>query len=189
MILLTKEQFEKQSKHFEKDIREKPIVFIYPTDTIYGIGCNATNKQAVEKIRKIKQRPENPFSIIVPSKGWIEEFCVVNENARSWIKRLPGPYTLILPIKKQILAENVAPNRNAMGIRIPDHWFSDYAQIWNIPIVSTSANLSRKPFMTSLDDLEPSIKEQIDFIIYDGPKNSKPSKIIDLTDKEKVIER
>src|SRR3989338_11151340 len=109
MRLLSKEEFESQKDVIRTSLIENCPVFIYPTDTIYGLGCNALNKEAVEKIRSIKQRKTNPFSVIVPSKERIDENCIVNENAKDWIKRLPGPYTLILNAKKECVAKNVAP--------------------------------------------------------------------------------
>ncbi len=189
MRVLSKEEFEKEKDIIRTSLTENSPVFIYPTDTIYGIGCNALSKEAVKKIRKIKQRSKNPFSVIAPGKEWIDENCVVNENAKDWIKRLPGPYTLILKTKKQCVAENVAPGLGSLGVRIPDHWFSDFANEIDIPIVTTSVNKAGEDFMTSLENLDAEIKSRVDFIIYEGPKKGSPSKIIDLTDEEKVIER
>jgi len=189
MRILSKEEFEKEKDIIRTSLSEGNIVFIYPTDTVYGIGCNATNKEAVENIRRIKQRDDNPFSVIAPSKEWIDENCIINNNAKQWIKRLPGPYTLILKIKENCVAENVAPDLDTLGIRIPDHWFSDFVMEINIPIVTTSVNKTRSDFMTSLDDLDDEIKSKVDFIVYDGEIKGIPSKIIDLTDDIRVIER
>lgn len=189
MRVLSKEEFENQKDVIRTSLIENHIVFIYPTDTIYGIGCNATNKEAVEKIREIKQRKTNPFSVIAPSKEWIDENFIVNNNAKDWIKRLPGPYTLVLKIKKQCVAENVAPGLDTLGIRIPDHWLSNIVNEIGIPIVTTSANKSGNDPMTSLDDLDADIKSRVDFIVYEGVKKGHSSKIIDLTDDVKVIER
>ncbi|MCH8329729.1 MAG: threonylcarbamoyl-AMP synthase [Nanoarchaeota archaeon] len=189
MRVLSKEEFENQKDSIRTSLIENCPVFIYPTDTIYGIGCNATNKEAVEKIRDIKQRKSNPFSVIAPSKEWIDENCVITENVKDWVKRLPGPYTLILKIKKQCVAENVAPGLDTLGIRIPDHWFSNFVNEIDIPIVTTSVNKSNEDFMTSLDDLDTEIKSRVDFVVYEGEKKAQSSRIIDLTDEEKVVER
>jgi len=189
MRILSKEEFESQKDIIRTSLKENSPIFIYPTDTIYGIGCNALNKEAVEKIREAKQRKNNPFSVIAPSKEWIDENCTVNENAKDWIKRLPGPYTLVLKMKNQCVAENVAPGLGTLGVRIPDHWFSNFVAEIGIPIVTTSANKASEDFMTSLDDLGSEIKSRVDFIVYEGEKKGKPSRIIDLTDEEKVIER
>jgi tRNA threonylcarbamoyl adenosine modification protein (Sua5/YciO/YrdC/YwlC family) len=189
MRILSKEEFENQKDLIRTRLIENNPVFIYPTDTIYGIGCNALNKDAVDKIRNIKQRKNNPFSVIVPTKEWIDGNCIINKGAMEWIKRLPGPYTLILKTKKQCVAENVAPGLNTLGIRIPDHWISNFVKTIGIPIISTSVNKSSEDFMSSIDDLDNEIKSKVDFIVYEGVKEGKPSKIVDLTDDVKVIER
>jgi|TARA_B100000315_G_scaffold170532_1_gene159072 L-threonylcarbamoyladenylate synthase len=189
MRVLSKEEFENQKDVIRTSLIENKTVFIYPTDTVYGIGCNALNKEPVEKIRDIKQRKTNPFSVIAPSKEWIDENCIINDNAKDWIKRLPGPYTLILKIKKPCVAENVTLGINSLGVRIPDHWFSNFVNEIDIPIVTTSANKSGNDCMTSLEDLDADMKSRVDFIVYEGTKKGQPSKIIDLTDDVKVIER
>ncbi len=69
-------------------------IFIYPTDTVYVIGCNALDKKAVARLKEIKKRDKNkPLSIIVPSFNWIEKYCIIDINLK---KYLPGPYTIIL---------------------------------------------------------------------------------------------
>jgi len=189
MRVLSKEEFENQKDTIRTSLIENKTVFIYPTDTVYGIGCNATNKEAVNKIRDIKQRPTSPFSVIAPSKEWIEENCIVNQNAKEWVKRLPGPYTLILKIKKETVADNISPGLDTLGIRIPDHWFSNFVFEIDIPIVTTSANKTGENPMSSIEDLDTDIKSKVDFIVYEGEKKGQSSKIIDLTDDVKVIER
>ena len=74
-MIIKKEDFN-FSKFKEKVLEGK--VFVYPTDTIYGLGCDATNFKAVEKIRKLKEREENPFSVVAPSKEWIKKIVKLN---------------------------------------------------------------------------------------------------------------
>jgi len=160
-------------------------VFIYPTDTIYGIGCNALDEKAVNKIRKLKESHTSPFSII-PSKGreWIAENCLITkEEVEEWIAKLPGPYTLILKLKnKKAIAKSVNADEDTIGLRIPDHWFSKVIEELGFPIVTTSANRSARPFMTSLEDLDQVIEDNVDFIIYEGEKKGRPSKIVNLVE-------
>jgi len=189
MKILNKEEFEKEKESIKTKLKEENIVFIYPTDTIYGIGCNALDKEAVSRIRKMKMRSKSPFSVIAPSKEWIDENFEINKNSKVWIKRLPGPYTLILRSKTRCVADNVAPDLDTLGIRIPDHWISDFVNETGIPIITTSTNKSGAGIMTSLDDLDEDIKIKVDFIIYEGPIKGNPSKLIDLTDDVSVIER
>ncbi len=160
--------------------------FIYPTDTIYGIGCDASNEKLVQKIREIKHRSDKPFSVIAPSKSWILENCYVNEKQ---LEKLPGHYTLILKIKNpNCIAKNVS-KEDTLGVRITVHWFSDIVSNLGFPIITTSVNQSGENFMTSLDDLNEQIKNQVDFIIYEGKKESKPSTILDFTKEKETILR
>ncbi|MBU2639767.1 MAG: threonylcarbamoyl-AMP synthase [Nanoarchaeota archaeon] len=169
-------------ENFDLNFLKENSVFIYPTDTIYGIGCDATNEEAVKRIRDIKNRDKNPFSVIAPSKEWILKNCVVDEK---WLNKLPGPYTLILKLKnKNCVAFNVSFS-NTLGVRIPDHWFNEVVKKINKPIITTSVNKSGEKFMSSIESLDESIKGKIDFIIYEGEKISKPSTLIDLS-KDKI---
>ena len=189
MQVLSKEEFEQEKYAIKAKLSENSPIFVYPTDTIYGIGCSALNKEAVEKVRAAKQRTKNPFSVIAPSKEWIMENCIVDDDGKEWLKKLPGPYTLVFKMKKKCVAENVAPGLKTLGVRIPDHWFSDFVNELKIPIITTSANKSSEDFMTSLENLDMDIKSKIDFIIYEGEKIGRPSKIVDLANKGNIIKR
>ena len=165
-------------------------VFIYPTDTIYGIGGDATNSDSVKKIRKLKSRTKNPFSVIAPSLDWIKENCIVTKEGEEWLKKLPGPYTLILKLKnKKCVAKEVNPALETLGVRIPKHWVSKMISELEIPIITTSVNKSSEDYMTSIDDLDETMQNEIDFVLYEGRKEGKPSKIVDLTGKVKIIGR
>ncbi|MBS3100809.1 threonylcarbamoyl-AMP synthase [Candidatus Woesearchaeota archaeon] len=164
-------------------------VFIYPTDTIYGIGCNAQNSAAVKKVRQLKGRAASPFSVIAPSIDWINENCVITKESGEWLSKLPGPYTLILRLKKECVAKDVNPGLRTLGIRIPNHWIRKLAADAEVPVVTTSVNRSSEDYMTSLEDLDPAIKSGVDFAIYEGKKEGRPSKLVDLTEKAKITER
>ncbi len=165
-------------------------VFIYPTDTIYGIGCNACDNAAVLKVRNAKNRHDMPFSVIAPGKDWIFRNCEISKGALKWVKKLPGPYTLILRLKNNsCIAPSVNNNSRTLGVRIPDHWISSAVSELGKPIVTTSANISGRTYMTKIEDLHGDIKKSVDFAIYEGEKVGRPSTIIDLTGREKIVER
>ncbi len=169
----------------------KRSVFIYPTDTIYGIGCNALDASLVNRVRAIKQRHDLPFSVIAPSKEWIIEHCVVDERAEEWLAKLPGPYTLILKLKNpDEFPVSVNNNLDTLGVRIPNNWFGEVVEELGVPIITTSANLTGDNHMTSLDDLHPVVKKNVDLIIYTGELKGKPSTIVRL-DKpgEELVKR
>ncbi|NYZ78130.1 threonylcarbamoyl-AMP synthase [Candidatus Micrarchaeota archaeon] len=179
---------------FEKKIREeirKGAVFIYPTDTIYGIGCNALNAQAVARIRLLKQREQKPFSVIAPSQAWIQENLELSGQAREFVQEnLPGPYTVLLKMKnKKCISLEVTKGgkQGILGVRVPRHWFTQVVHKANVPFVTTSANKTGEKFMTSLRDCDKQILASVDCIVYDGVKKGKPSTIIDFTSGEKKI--
>ncbi len=189
MRVITKEELSFSTKNLVMQKIESGEVFIHPTDTIYGIGCNAQISKSVKEVRKIKQRTLTPFSVIAPSRNWIFENCHISEDAREWIDKLPGPYTLILNKRNTNIADEVAPDVNTIGVRIPNHWFSSIVAEIGVPVVTTSANITNENFMTSLEDLDDRIKSQVEFILYEGEKAGRPSKIVDLTKNVRVIER
>lgn len=165
-------------------------VFIYPTDTIYGLGCNAMDEAAVAKIRYLKNRQDIAMSIIAPSKEWIKNNCEITKEAAEWLDKLPGPYTLILNLKdKKAIANNVCPKDDTVGVRIPDHWISRFVEVLDIPIITTSANVTGKGFMTSTEDLDKDIKKGLQFVVYEGEKKGRPSQIVNLTGKQPTIKK
>ena len=189
MRILTFDEYELEKENILQSITDGAL-FIHPTDTIYGIGCNAQISSSVKKIRDLKSRMKNPFSVIAHSLEWIRENCIVSYEGEEWLKKLPGPYTLIFKLKNEkCVSKDVNNGLNTLGVRIPNHWVSKLAAEAEVPIVTTSVNKSGEEYMTSLDSLDESIKNGIEFILYEGEKEGKPSKIVDLTEKAKVIER
>ena len=184
MQILNKDEFNLKKQELLVKIKQGSV-FIYPTDTIYGLGANALNHDAVKKIREAKDRNEMPFSVIAPSKEWIKENCEVNEKVEEWLEKLPGPYTLILKLKNTEAVEHIVNNgMDTIGVRIPKHWSTDIAKELNLPIVTTSANLTGKAFMTSVETLDVNVRNKVDFMINEGEIKGTPSKLIDLTKEE-----
>ena len=189
MKILTKDEFMHAKYDYAKAIKEG-AVFIHPTDTIYGIGCNAMIPESVKRLREIKKQFTKPLSVIVPSRDWIRDNCDTPNRVemRRWIKKLPGPYTIILELKNyKSVASETNLGTGTIGIRIPEHWISEMAAKLDIPIVTTSANISGKDYMTNLDDLDRPIAEQVDFVIYEGEKEGHASTIINLAGEEIVV--
>ncbi len=179
--LITKEYIEENPEILEKI---KKSIFVYPTDTIYGIGCDATNEELVARVREIKQREKVPFSVIVPSKKIIIKNCVLSAKAREWVAKLPGPYTLILPVKKPFVAKNVSFDGKTIGIRMINSWFQEIITEFGFPVITTSVNFHAKPFMTSIKDIDKDIKKEVDFIIDDGDLNARPSQLVNLLEEQ-----
>ena len=163
-------------------------LFIYPTDTVYGLGCNAMKQGSVQLIKEIKSRNEKPLSVIAPNRQWIRKnFEVINKN---FIKKLPGPYTYILKIKNRAVARNVNPGMKTLGIRIPDHAFADLIKKAKVPFITTSVNYAGKSPARKIKDIPKRILSRVDIIIDDGFLPNYPSTVIDLTGKmARIIKR
>ena len=187
MKVYTKDEFYSKKNVLLKKIKEG-AVFIYPTDTIYGIGCDARNFESVKKIYELKETRNMPFSVIAPSKKWIIENCDIDSLSESWLKKLPGPYTIILRLKnKKGISKNVILDKSTLGVRLPKHWISEVVEKLGFPIVTTSANKTGYPFMKTIKNLDSDIKEKVDFIIYEGEKENRPSTIINLGNDNVMI--
>ncbi|MBI4441411.1 threonylcarbamoyl-AMP synthase [Candidatus Woesearchaeota archaeon] len=190
MRIYTKEEVEWNGADVLESIVNGSL-FVYPTDTIYGLGCNALHNKAVARLKQLKQKPKESFlSVIAPSLDWIYEHCDVSREAAAWLKKLPGAFTLVLPLKEQsAVAKEVSPDGKSLGIRIPNHWIWGVVREIGIPLVTTSANVHGRMAMTSLETLDPELKKGLHFVIYEGEKYGKPSQIIDLTSKRAVRKR
>ena len=128
--------------------------------------------------------------MIAPSIEWIRENCKVDSSSEEWLKKLPGQYTLIFRLKNNnCISNEVNCGIETLGVRIPNHWISGMVAKANAPFVTTSVNKSGQEYMTCLEDLDDSVKSGIDFILYEGKKEGKPSKIVDLTGETRVLER
>jgi L-threonylcarbamoyladenylate synthase len=156
-------------------------VFVYPTDTIYGIGCDARDPALVKRIRDIKQSG-SPFSVIAPSKDWIKENLRYKPEFDEYLDRLPGPYTLIMELKnKDCVSPETTAHNSTLGVRIPDNWFSAIVKEAGIPIVTTSVNRHGQDPVTDIDEIPEMIKKGVDFAVDDGVISGSPSTIVDLT--------
>jgi len=165
-------------------------LFVYPTDTIYGIGCDATNEEAVKKLRDLKNFHDKPLSIIVPDKRWIRDNCEVEKNAIEWLTKIPGPYTLIFNLKEDAkIAPNVT-NTKTIGVRMIDHWTQKVCELFDRPIITTAANKLGGNIMTSPDEIDTDIKAHVEFLIDGGNIKGRPSTLVNLSkDSEEITKR
>lgn len=162
-------------------------VILYPTDTVWGIGCSALSEEAIGKIYKIKQRSESKSMIVLVDtierlKTYVEE---LPEIALGLIRKAEKPLTIIYP-KAMNLPLGLVASDGSIAIRIVNHPFCRklIAEI-NAPLVSTSANISGEPTPMSYEDISTAIKSQMDLIIeqrFETSKNAQPSTIIRLID-------
>ncbi|WP_462353274.1 L-threonylcarbamoyladenylate synthase [Alistipes timonensis] len=158
-------------------------IILYPTDTVWGLGCDATNAAAVERIYRLK-RSENKKSMLV--------LCASADMTVRYINKAPGvafevmelatsPLTAILPGAAGV-AENLIPEEGTLGVRIPDHEFCRRMLAGlKKPIVSTSANISGEATPVGLQDVAKEIVDGVDFVVnprFEGKPTRKASSII-----------
>jgi L-threonylcarbamoyladenylate synthase len=169
---------------------------IYPTETLYGIGADATNQKAIDKLTKYKNRPfGKPYSIAVTDKEMAKNFVELNKTAENFYNKfLPGPLTIISK-GKHVVAKGVESEDGTLGVRIPDYKLViDIIKKFGKPITSTSANASykKRPYKISdiLENISDKQKDLIDLVIDAGtlPANE-PSTVVDTTLDDTVVLR
>jgi tRNA threonylcarbamoyl adenosine modification protein (Sua5/YciO/YrdC/YwlC family) len=165
-------------------------VIAYPTDTIYGFGCDIYNKKAIQRIYQIKKRDlKKPFSFICSDLKNISLYAQVTNQAYKIMKRwLPGPYTFIL-LGTKLVPKIMLTKRKTVGIRVPNNNIS-LALVRGLgnPIISTSVGFSGGDILTDPSLIEETFGSQIDLTIDGGLLANRPSTIISLIDdKVEVI--
>lgn len=175
------------------EILSKGGVIIYPTDTIYGLGCNIYDHNAVERICRIKN--------INPAKAQLSFICYDLSDMSRYTKSistplyrmlksyLPGPYTFILPASKQV-PKILKSRKNTVGIRIPDnHIARAIVQTLGHPILSTSLPGEMVEEYTDPETIYHKFSKLVDIVVDGGPGNMVPSTVIDCTGEAPVLVR
>lgn len=166
---------------------------LYPTDTIWGIGCDATNAAAVEKIYSLKQRDHSKSMLILCADVDMVERYVssVDDNVRELLLGSSRPTTVIMPLCKSLLAENLSASDGTIGVRIPRMNFcQQLLRTFGRPIVSTSANLSGRPSPASYVDIDEELKKRVDFCVppaYEEKTAGQSSRIVKLLSDGKLL--
>ena len=160
-------------------------LILYPTDTVWGIGCDATNEEAVKKVFQLKQREDSKALICLVSDDRMLKKHVKNipEAAFSILDVTETPITIIYD-NPQHLASNLISSDNSIAIRIPnDDFCFQLLRRFNKPIVSTSANISGYPTPNSFKEISEEILKGVDYVVnlYRDKVCNKPSSIIKLS--------
>jgi tRNA threonylcarbamoyl adenosine modification protein (Sua5/YciO/YrdC/YwlC family) len=166
-------------------------VIIYPTDTVYGIGCDIFNKQALDRVQDIKINPDiKLLSFICPDLKDISKYAKVSDYAYRTMKHLlPGPYTFILPAAKQV-PKKLWSKRKTVGIRIPDHAVAlKIVEELGHPIVSTSTTSRKGDLLVDPFEIKTIFQFQVDLMLASGNLSGSPSSVIDLSREEPVVVR
>ena len=173
-----------KGRHIQQavDILRSGGVIAYPTDTIYGLGCDITNKQAIERIRHIKGRDKKkPMSFVCADLTQISNYAKVSNYAHRILKRsLPGAYTFVLPATRET-PRVLQSKQKTVGLRIPDHPIPlALVAALGQPILSTSANRSEQEVITEPWMLEDEFGTQVDLILECGPLPVQASSVVSL---------
>ncbi len=182
-----------------KDELQDGAVMLYPTDTVYAIGCDLNAKSAVERVRKIKQLSnDKPLTFLCPSLSNVATYAHVSDTAYRLMKHLaPGTYTFVLPATKLVPRLVQDPKRKTTGIRVPSHavCLALLTSLGN-PIISTSAHLPQDEtdVETQMDvsrvELFDRLDKLVDVIVDNGEEpRSKVSTVVDLTGDEPIVVR
>lgn len=170
-------------------------IIVYPTDTIYGLGCDAMNEKAVENVFAIKGREKNkPFSVIVKDIDSIKNIAFCDKRTLAAAEKLlPGPYTLVYPGPKNV-SKLVTAGKNSIGVRIPDNQIClEMARALSRPIITTSVNLSGEDSLSDPFAIVEYFKNKPlapDLILDCGKiKDAQASMVIDLSRRNPQILR
>ena len=184
-----KEETQKNRSQQEADIVQCLKVLsaggliLYPTDTVWGIGCDATNPEAVNRVYQLKQRDDSKaLLVLIDSAEHLDHYVVdVPIIARELIDVAVKPLTIIFEGAYN-LAPNLLGDKDSVGIRIPnDEFCHRLCERYGKPIVSTSANLSGAPTAKTFADIDPAIVQGVDYAVQyrrDDQQSHQPSNII-----------
>ena len=169
-------------------------IIIYPTDTMYAIGCHALKERAIERICKLKgiDPRKNSLSIICTDLSNISEYAKVDNSTFKLMKRnLPGPFTFILNTGNRL--PKIFKNRKEVGIRIPDHAaLREICQLLDAPILTTTLPLEEDEdieYITNPELIEEKFGSEADLILDGGIGGTEPSTIVNCTEGDAEIVR
>jgi tRNA threonylcarbamoyl adenosine modification protein (Sua5/YciO/YrdC/YwlC family) len=168
-------------------------IIIYPTDTVYGIGCSIYSKIAIEHIYQIKnQNPSKPFSFVCSDLSHISEYAVVSNPAYRVMKHLiPGPFTFILPASRlKQLPKSLMSKRKTVGIRVPNNKIAlTIVKELGHPILSASVTDDAGFVINNPEIIRQEFENRVDLIIDGGINISEPSTVLDFTEEPPIVVR
>jgi L-threonylcarbamoyladenylate synthase len=160
-------------------------LLVFPTETVYGLGCAADDQGAIERLYRLKGRERGkPMALHLGTVEVLFRYALVGERERGWIERLlPGPYTLIL--RASPAAPKAAVSEGKVGIRVPaSRAFQMIAQAAGRPLLGTSANRSGEPPATKPEEALAQFADKVELIILaEEPLSGRSSAVLDLTEE------
>jgi tRNA threonylcarbamoyl adenosine modification protein (Sua5/YciO/YrdC/YwlC family) len=182
-----------QPRHIARatEVMRADGVIIYPTDTVYGLGCDIRSKKALDKVRRIKKIDnKRHLSFVFADLKTISEYAQVTDAAYKILRRyLPGPYTFVLKATR-LVPRIVLTKRDEVGIRIPDNRIAQalVAALGN-PILSSSVRMPDDQLLDDPREIEKIYKGSVDLVLDGGVFLPEPSSIISLLDDQPTVIR
>ena len=164
---------------------------VYPTDTVYGLGCDPFNIKGVKRIFRVKGERRKPLPILASSIDSVEKIAFLSQEAKKIAKWFwPGPLTLVVP-RKPTLPDLVTCELNSVGVRVPKHDVAlQLISLSNGLLVGTSANKTGEKPPRTAHEATQQLGEEVDVILDGGPATlGVPSTVVDLTSKKLRILR
>ncbi len=168
------------------DVLRAGGIIVYPTDTVYGLGCDIHRADAVDRIMALKRRDQKkPFSFLCKDLSQVSEYAAVSNVAYRVLRQcLPGPYTFILPSTRKT-PRVLQSKRRTVGIRIADHGVPmALVEALGSPILTTSANVSSGETPGTIDGLKELFGNNVDLYLEAGPLSGAPSSVVSLLDDQ-----
>lgn len=160
-------------------IRNGELV-VYPTETVYGLGADALDPAAVERVFEVKERPrDRPISLAVPTVSAALECVRAGDRTRACLDAfLPGPVTVVAP-KTDAVPDVLTAGRDRVGVRVPDHPTARALLDRVAPVTATSANVSGGSSARDPDELDPSVRNAVAVVLDDGRTPGGGSTVVD----------
>ena len=187
LLVLEKDRPNPHKIHKAVEVVEAGGVIAYPTDTVYGIGCDLHNRKAIDRIYRIKGLDRgHRLSFICQDLSNISEYAYVTDFGYRWLRRLlPGPYTVVLRASRNV-PKILLEKRRQVGIRVPDNYTCmELTRALGRPIITTSAtDPETREILIDPDDVKERLGKQLDLIIDGGLCTNEPSTVVSLIDDE-----
>jgi L-threonylcarbamoyladenylate synthase len=164
---------------------------VFPTETVYGLGCDPLNVQAVKKIIRVKGERKKPFPVLAANIEEVERVAVISHKGRQLATKFwPGPLTMVFP-KKTFLPDIVTFGLNSVGLRIPDSYVArNLISLSGGLLIGSSANVTKGKPPRCIEEISDELKDNVDIILDGGlAAHGKPSTVVDLTTDEPKILR
>ncbi|WP_415379536.1 L-threonylcarbamoyladenylate synthase [Halosimplex sp. TS25] len=155
---------------------------VYPTETVYGLGANAIDADAVERVFAVKGRPrDKPVSLGVPSVERAREYTDPTERELAFMREfLPGPVTVVVE-RKEVVPDVLTAGRDRVGVRVPDHELAlELLGACDVPVTATSANLSGTGSVREVTELSDEVREAVSVVLDGGRTGGAESTVVDV---------